>query len=205
MRQITPSQCKVMQFGALTNKVSLFMNSFLVQQTLLQRSRETLTVEPVLMQSVCSAQGRPRPTRMSNTLLPMELEMAMSPRPEARRETLSRSVFGRETTSKTLLCDAGLLLCFPTRFDLCILCERTLASHYDTSHAVWDAGARCEEGDAHDDVRDAQSKANHSHLRTDRHRLKRRTLWEFLLTQGGKINEARKSISILRVSLCFCT
>lgn len=34
------------------------------------------------MQSVCSIHGRPRPTRMSNTLLPMELEMAMSPIPE---------------------------------------------------------------------------------------------------------------------------
>lgn len=34
------------------------------------------------MQSVCSAQGSPKPTRMSNTLLPMELEMAMSPKPE---------------------------------------------------------------------------------------------------------------------------
>lgn len=120
MRQITPSQCKVMQFGALTNKVSLFMNSFLVQQTLLQRSRETLTVEPVLMQSVCSAQGRPRPTRMSNTLLPMELEMAMSPRPEARRETLSRSVFGRETyrLRQAKLCCATLNFCFVSQLDL---------------------------------------------------------------------------------------
>ena len=50
------------------------------------------------MQSVCSAHGRPRPTRMSNTLLPMELEMAMSPIPEARRATLSRSVYSRETS-----------------------------------------------------------------------------------------------------------
>lgn len=60
------------------------------------------------MQSVCSAQGRPRPTRMSNTLLPMELEMAMSPRPEARRATLSRSVYSQETSElwqATLLCN----------------------------------------------------------------------------------------------------
>lgn len=209
MRQITRPQCKVMQFGALTNKVSLFMNSFLVQQTLLQRSRGTLTMEPVSMQSVCSAQGRPRPTRMSNTLLPMELEMAMSPRPEARRETLSKSVFGRETKRlrRAKLCCATLdfALLPNSIWSFCILCERTLPCHYDTSHAVWDAGARCEEGDAHDDVRDAESKANHSHLRTERHRLKRQTLWELLLTQGGKINETGNSISILRVSLCFCT
>lgn len=32
---------------------------------------------------VCKAQGTPRPTRMSNTLLPMVLETAMSPRPAA--------------------------------------------------------------------------------------------------------------------------
>lgn len=31
---------------------------------------------------VFSAQGRPSPTRMSNTLLPMELDTAMSPMPD---------------------------------------------------------------------------------------------------------------------------
>lgn len=33
---------------------------------------------------VCSAQGTPRPTRMSNTLLPIVLDTAMSPRPAAK-------------------------------------------------------------------------------------------------------------------------
>lgn len=190
MRQITPSQFTVMQFG---DKQSLIVYELISAPADAPPAEQgTLTMEPVLMQSVCSAQGRPRPTRMSNTLLPMELEMAMSPRPEVRRETLSKSVFSRET--KRL---RQAKLCCAT---LDFLRERTLPRHYDTSHAVWDAGARCEEGDAHDDVRDAESKANHSHLRANRHRLKRQTLWEFLLTQGGKINE-----SILRVSLCFCT
>lgn len=41
------------------------------------------------MASVFRAQGRPSPTRMSNTLLPMELETAMSPIPanSSRKET----------------------------------------------------------------------------------------------------------------------
>lgn len=48
------------------------------------------------------------------------------------------------------------------------LCVRTLPRHYHTSHAVWDAGACCEEGDAHDDVRNSQSEANHGHLEQNR-------------------------------------
>lgn len=95
MRQITPSQFTVMQFG---DKQSLIVYELISAPADAPPAEQgTLTMEPVSMQSVCSAQGRPRPTRMSNTLLPMELEMAMSPRPEVRRETLSKSVFSRET------------------------------------------------------------------------------------------------------------
>lgn len=52
---------------------------------------------------------------------------------------------------------------------LCVcLCVCTLPCHYNTSHAVWDAGACCEEGDAHDDIRNSQSEANHGHLKQNR-------------------------------------
>lgn len=40
------------------------------------------------MASVFRAHGRPSPTRMSNTLLPMELDTAMSPIPGHRRTAL---------------------------------------------------------------------------------------------------------------------
>lgn len=49
---------------------------------------------------------------------------------------------------------------------LCVfVCVRTLPCDYNTRHAVWDAGACCEEGDAHDDVGNSQSEADHSHLK----------------------------------------
>lgn len=38
------------------------------------------------MARVCRAHGRPSPTRISNTLLPIELETAMSPRPGKDRD-----------------------------------------------------------------------------------------------------------------------
>lgn len=41
----------------------------------------------------------------------------------------------------------------------------TLPSHNQTGYAVWDAGACCQESDAHDDIRDSKSVANYSHLR----------------------------------------
>lgn len=50
------------------------------------------------------------------------------------------------------------------------VCVCTLPCDYNTSHAVWDAGACCQEGDAHDDVRDAESEANHGHLKTKRNK-----------------------------------
>lgn len=40
------------------------------------------------MAKVWIAQGRPSPIRISNTLLPMELDTAMSPIPEKDRETV---------------------------------------------------------------------------------------------------------------------
>ena len=40
----------------------------------------------------------------------------------------------------------------------------TLSGHYEAGHAVRYTGARCQECDAHDDVRDTQREANHSHL-----------------------------------------
>lgn len=47
----------------------------------LLKRREELTVDPQLITMVCRPHGIPSPTRMSNTLLPMVLETAMSPRP----------------------------------------------------------------------------------------------------------------------------
>lgn len=41
----------------------------------------------------------------------------------------------------------------------------TLPSHNETGYAVWDAGACCQESDAHDDIRDSQSEPDYSHLR----------------------------------------
>ena len=41
----------------------------------------------------------------------------------------------------------------------------TLPCHDEAGHAVWNTGARRQEGDAHDDIRDAQGKPNHSHLK----------------------------------------
>lgn len=41
----------------------------------------------------------------------------------------------------------------------------TLPSHNETGYAVWDAGAGCQESDAHDDIRDSQSVPDYSHLR----------------------------------------
>ena len=38
------------------------------------------------MARVCRAQGSPSPIRISNTLLPIELDTAMSPRPERVKE-----------------------------------------------------------------------------------------------------------------------
>lgn len=41
----------------------------------------------------------------------------------------------------------------------------TLPRHDEAGHAVRDAGAGCQEGDAHDDVRDAERETDHRHLR----------------------------------------
>lgn len=41
----------------------------------------------------------------------------------------------------------------------------TLPGHNQTGYAVWDAGACCQESDAHDDIRDSKSVANYSHLK----------------------------------------
>lgn len=43
-------------------------------------------------------------------------------------------------------------------------CVYTLSCNYNTSHAVWNTGACCQKGDAHDDIRDSQSEADDSHL-----------------------------------------
>ena len=48
------------------------------------------------------------------------------------------------------------------------VCVCTLPRHYNTSHAIWDAGACCQEGDAHDDIGYAESEADHSHLKPSR-------------------------------------
>lgn len=51
------------------------------------------------MARVCSAQGRPSPIRISNTLLPIEFETAMSPKPErhSKREHERDKEKGMET------------------------------------------------------------------------------------------------------------
>lgn len=41
--------------------------------------------------------------------------------------------------------------------------SQTLPRHNDTGHTVWDTGASSQEGNAHDNVRDAQCKSNYSH------------------------------------------
>lgn len=41
----------------------------------------------------------------------------------------------------------------------------TLPGHDETGYAVWDAGAGCQESDAHDDIRDSESVANYSDLK----------------------------------------
>lgn len=69
-------------------------------------------------------------------LLPMELDTAMSPMPdEEREERKERSP--REN-----------------RRDQRRWRVVTLSSYNQTGHAVWDAGPRCQEGDAHDVIWD---------------------------------------------------
>ncbi len=41
----------------------------------------------------------------------------------------------------------------------------TLSSHDEAGYAVRDAGACCQESDAHDNIRNSQSVPNYSHLR----------------------------------------
>lgn len=47
---------------------------------------------------------------------------------------------------------------------------RTLAGHDHAGHAVWDAGAGRQEGDSHDDIGNAESEADHSHLEAETQR-----------------------------------
>ena len=65
------------------------------------------TSEPYSMHRVCRHQGRPRPTRISNTLLPMELEMAMSPRPEDKhfhQSLLNQSLLNQSQINHHCVC-----------------------------------------------------------------------------------------------------
>lgn len=45
------------------------------------------------------------------------------------------------------------------------MCAGTLSGHDETGHAVGDTGTGCQEGDAHDDVWDAQREADDGDLR----------------------------------------
>lgn len=129
---------------------------------------------------VCRAQGTPRPTRMSNTLLPMVLDTAMSPKPATKHTLHSTSGHLRQTKldmSKEFLFSCMLMSSrvtkqVPTiwtwlrRIVLLAPGDRsTLSSHDQTRYAVWDAGACRQEGDPHDDIRDSESVANYSHLK----------------------------------------
>lgn len=49
-------------------------------------------------------------------------------------------------------------------FASCV-CVFTLSRHDEAGHAVRDAGAGCQEGDAHDDIRDTERETDHRHLR----------------------------------------
>lgn len=49
------------------------------------------TDDPWSTTRVRKAQGKPKPSRMSKILLPMELDTAMSPMPEKRREKWQRN------------------------------------------------------------------------------------------------------------------
>lgn len=60
---------------------------------------------------------------------------------------------------------------FKRREEFFLKSTETLSSHDETGYAVGNAGACCQESDAHDDVRDSQGVADHSHLR-GRHRVR---------------------------------
>lgn len=80
-----------------------------------------------------------------------------------RQESADKSV----TTGNTLLQhydSVWLNNNIDVKLPCVFVCVRTLPCDYNTRHAVWDAGACCEEGDAHDDVGNSQSEADHSHL-----------------------------------------
>lgn len=63
------------------------------------------------------------------------------------------------------------------------MCVSTLSGHNEARHAVGDAGTGCQEGDAHDDVGDAQREANDGDLRHSSHS-QNRPYWTLLDPTG---------------------
>lgn len=117
-----------------------------------QRGRASRTDDPCSTMRVRRAQGKPRPSRMSKMLLPMELDTAMSPIPERRPFTNEASLPKWPPTGNT-----SILLPLKARTkNRKLLYLYTLSRHNQTRHAVRNAGARCQEGDTHDVVRDVQ-------------------------------------------------
>lgn len=65
------------------------------------------------------------------------------------------------------------------------MCALTLPRHNEARHAVRDAGARGQEGDAHDDIWDAEREAYHSYLRETKGLLLR-AFWRLGVFYGDK-------------------
>lgn len=86
-------------------------------------------------------------------------------------------------------------------------CHFTLTCYDQTSHAVWDAGASSQEGDAHDDIWDPQCETDHSYLKWR----KTDTLFYCSLPPGDTHNDPLASLQMLHSNehvskqlACFC-